>query len=32
MDAKNMSRIAVGAMLICAGVAHLKFARKEFQA
>ncbi|MCY0978233.1 hypothetical protein PGH12_02430 [Chryseobacterium wangxinyae] len=32
MDAKNISRIALGAMLITAGIGHLTFARKEFQA
>ncbi|MBW7674344.1 DoxX family protein [Chryseobacterium chendengshani] len=32
MDAKNISRIALGAMLIGAGIGHLTFARKEFRA
>ena len=32
MDAKNISRIALGGMLIGAGIAHLTFARKEFKA
>lgn len=32
MDAKNISRIALGAFLITAGIGHLTFARKEFQA
>ena len=30
--AQNLSRIALGAMLITAGIGHLTFARKEFQA
>jgi uncharacterized membrane protein len=29
---QNLSRIALGAMLITAGIGHLTFARKEFQA
>lgn len=29
---KNISRIALGTMLITAGIGHLTFARKEFQA
>jgi len=32
MDTKNISRIALGGMLIAAGISHLTFARKEFQA
>lgn len=32
MDTKNISRIALGTMLIIAGIAHLTFARKDFQA
>lgn len=32
MDSKNISRIALGAFLITAGISHLTFARKEFQA
>ncbi len=32
MNTKNISRIALGTMLITAGIAHLTFARKEFQA
>lgn len=32
MEAKNISRIALGAFLITAGIGHLTFARKEFQA
>ena len=32
MDAKNISRIALGTMLVAAGIAHLTFGRKEFQA
>lgn len=32
MEAKNISRIALGAFLIAAGIGHLTFARKEFQA
>jgi len=32
MNAKNISRIALGTMLVTAGIAHLTFARKEFQA
>lgn len=32
MTAKNISRIALGTMLIAAGISHLTFARKEFQA
>lgn len=30
--AQNLSRIALGTMLITAGIGHLTFARKEFQA
>jgi uncharacterized membrane protein len=30
--AQNISRIALGAMLVTAGIGHLTFARKEFQA
>lgn len=32
MNTKNVSRIALGGMLIAAGISHLTFARKEFQA
>lgn len=32
MDSKNISRVALGTMLITAGIAHLTFARKDFQA
>lgn len=32
MNTKNISRIALGGMLIAAGISHLTFARKEFQA
>lgn len=32
MTTKNISRIALGTMLITAGIGHLTFARKEFQA
>ncbi len=32
MNLKNTSRLALGAMLITAGIGHLTFARKEFQA
>ncbi|SDR09660.1 Uncharacterized membrane protein [Chryseobacterium soldanellicola] len=32
MEAKNIGRIALGAFLITAGIGHLTFARKEFQA
>lgn len=32
MESKNISRIALGAMLVVAGIGHLTFARKEFQA
>ncbi len=32
MNTKNISRIALGTMLITAGIAHLTFARKDFQA
>lgn len=32
METKNISRIALGAFLITAGIGHLTFARKEFQA
>lgn len=32
METKDISRIALGAFLISAGIAHLTFARKEFQA
>jgi len=32
MDFKNLSRIALGTMLLAAGTAHLSFARKDFQA
>lgn len=32
MDFKNISRFALGGMLIAAGISHLTFARKEFQA
>ncbi|MDF2932024.1 MAG: hypothetical protein K0R36_1355 [Chryseobacterium sp.] len=32
MDSKNISRIALGTMLVTAGIAHLTFGRKEFQA
>ncbi|MBK1895769.1 DoxX family protein [Chryseobacterium paridis] len=32
MEPKNISRIALGAFLITAGIGHLTFARKEFQA
>lgn len=32
MDLKNISRIALGGMLIAAGISHLTVARKEFQA
>lgn len=32
MDFKNISRVALGGMLIAAGISHLTVARKEFQA
>ncbi|WP_316930830.1 DoxX family protein [Chryseobacterium piperi] len=32
METKDLSRIALGAFLITAGIGHLTFARKEFQA
>lgn len=32
MNFKNISRLALGTMLIAAGIAHLSFARKEFKA
>lgn len=32
MDTKNIARIALGTMLVSAGIAHLSFARKEFKA
>lgn len=32
METKDISRIALGAFLITAGIGHLTFARKEFQA
>ena len=32
METKEISRIALGAFLITAGISHLTFARKEFQA
>ncbi|STC95773.1 DoxX family protein [Chryseobacterium carnipullorum] len=32
METKEISRIALGTFLITAGVGHLTFARKEFQA
>lgn len=32
METKNISRIALGTFLITAGIGHLTFARKEFQA
>ncbi|KMQ69442.1 membrane protein [Chryseobacterium sp. FH2] len=32
METKDISRIALGAFLIGAGISHLTFARKEFQA
>ncbi|WP_034752029.1 DoxX family protein [Chryseobacterium daeguense] len=32
METKDISRIALGAFLITAGISHLTFARKEFQA
>lgn len=32
METKDISRIALGAFLIAAGIGHLTFARKEFQA
>lgn len=32
MNAKNISRIALGTMLVTAGIAHLTFGRKDFQA
>ncbi|WP_326984565.1 hypothetical protein VUJ46_08545 [Chryseobacterium sp. MYb264] len=32
METKDISRIALGAFLISAGIGHLTFARKEFQA
>lgn len=32
MEIKEISRIALGAFLVTAGIAHLTFARKEFQA
>jgi uncharacterized membrane protein len=32
METKDVSRIALGAFLITAGIGHLTFARKEFQA
>ncbi|MDR6403474.1 MULTISPECIES: hypothetical protein [Chryseobacterium] len=32
METKDISRIALGAFLISAGISHLTFARKEFQA
>lgn len=32
MEAKEISRIALGTFLITAGIGHLTFARKEFQA
>lgn len=31
MDAKNISRIALGAMMISAGIGHLTFGRKAFR-
>ncbi|WBV56711.1 hypothetical protein PFY10_21235 [Chryseobacterium daecheongense] len=32
METKDISRIGLGAFLITAGISHLTFARKEFQA
>lgn len=32
MNTKDLSRIALGTMLVTAGIAHLTFARKDFQA
>ncbi|CEJ69859.1 hypothetical protein BN1195_02162 [Chryseobacterium oranimense G311] len=32
METKDISRIALGTFLIAAGISHLTFARKEFQA
>ena len=32
METKNISRVALGTFLITAGIGHLTFARKEFQA
>jgi uncharacterized membrane protein len=32
METKDISRIALGTFLISAGISHLTFARKEFQA
>lgn len=32
METKDISRVALGAFLISAGIGHLTFARKEFQA
>jgi len=32
METKNIARIALGTFLITAGIGHLTFARKEFQA
>ena len=32
MNTKNISRIALGTMLVSAGIAHLTFGRKPFQA
>jgi uncharacterized membrane protein len=32
METKDISRIALGAFLVTAGISHLTFARKEFQA
>ncbi|MFC7346044.1 hypothetical protein ACFQO9_04840 [Chryseobacterium zhengzhouense] len=32
MNIKNISRIALGGMLVAAGISHLTIARKEFQA
>lgn len=32
MDAKNMARLALGALFITTGIGHLSFAKKEFRA
>ena len=32
METKTIARVALGAMLITAGISHLTFARKEFRA
>lgn len=32
METKTIARVALGAMLVVAGISHLTFARKEFQA